>query len=85
MAAPMEPNVAILNSRGCQLRLEQSPAAGFDLSFRGADLAAVVSSLETAGISFEKQSAPNSLLLHDPDGNTITLHGLYWNGGPPVR
>jgi len=84
-ARQTDPDTAILNSPGCQLRLERSPAPSFDLSFRGADLAAVASSLKTAGIPFEKRSASNTLELQDPDGNTVTLHSLYWEGGPPAR
>jgi len=48
-------------------------------------MAAVASSLKTAGIPFQKQAAQDALVLQDPDGNTIILHSLYWDGGPPSR
>lgn len=68
--------VAFLHSGGCQLRLEQDALPSHALSFVGVSMAAAISRLESARISFERHhlaDGGDAVLLRDPDGNTISL------------
>ena len=72
------PGTALLRNDSCLLRLDQSSVTDKVLSFRSADIMPAVSRLQSAGLEFDQApqteaDGTTTAVLHDPDGNIISL------------